>query len=181
MAAKSGPRAPKGGPGEAQEAPRTVQERSGEAQGRPKRGPRATQSGPRGSRERPRTAQGRPWRGRERPGSGPGAAQGPRRRPGGLPGCENLRFQLLASKVTVWPRFSSETCSLTKVFEGVDAPKTRNLPGFSHRASIIVEPSRRPCRGSRAARYTDENTVRNHWSKSLSRQLRDRCALVSVH
>ena len=66
-------------------------------------------------------------------------------------------------------------------FRGVDAPKTRNLHGFSHHASIIVEPSRRPCRGSRAARYTDENTVRNHWSKGLSRQLRDRCALASVH
>jgi hypothetical protein len=164
VAAQSGPRAPKGGPGEAQEAPRTVQERSGEAQGRPKRAPRATQSGPRGSWERPRTTQGRPWRGREGPGSGPGAAQGTRRRPERLPGCENLRF-----------------LSLTDVFEGVDAPKTHHLQGFSHRASIIVEPSRRPCRGSRAARYTDENTVRNHWSKGLSRQLRDRCALASVH
>ena len=39
LAAKSGPRAPKGGPGEAQEAPRTLQERSGPAQERPKSHP----------------------------------------------------------------------------------------------------------------------------------------------
>ena len=130
LASKSGPRAPKGGPGEAQEAPRTVQERSGEAQGRPKRAPRATQSGPRGSWERPRTAQGRPWRGREGPGSGPGAAQGTRRRPGGPRKAPRMRkpfvftcfSRLRAPKVTVWPRLSSEKCSQTEVFEGSTRP-----------------------------------------------------------
>ena len=101
-------------------------------------------------------------------GSGPGAAQERPKGPGGAqkgsPDAKTFGY-----------------LSLTDVFEGVDAPKTHHLQGFSHRASIIVEPSRRPCRGSRAARYTDENTVRNHWSKGLSRQLRDRCALASVH
>ncbi len=46
---------------------------------------------------------------------------------------------------------------------------------------LLVEPSRRSFRGSRAVRSTDENTVRNHWSKCLSRPLRARCAEAMVH
>ena len=46
---------------------------------------------------------------------------------------------------------------------------------------FIFEPSRRPCRASRTVYHTHESTVRNHWSKGLSRPLRSRCAEAIVH
>ena len=46
---------------------------------------------------------------------------------------------------------------------------------------LIFELSRRPFRRSRAVHHTNENTVRNHWSKGLSRPLRARCAEAIVH
>ena len=46
---------------------------------------------------------------------------------------------------------------------------------------LIFEPSRRPCRASRTVYHTHESTVRNHWSKGLSRPLRARCTEAIVH
>ena len=76
FAAKSDPRAPKGSPGEAQEAPRTAQERRRggprEAQETPRGGPGAHGSGA-------GPGQGRPQKAQERPRSGPRAQEAPRR------------------------------------------------------------------------------------------------------
>ena len=171
-------RDPGPGPGRDEEHPRPAQERPKSHSERPQRLTGAAQDGPGTSLVGPGAA-------RERPRSGPRDPEAPRRAQKGSPDAKTFgSYQVFAP-----PSLQSD--GLAEVlkrnvqpnqgFRGVDAPKTRNLQGFSHRASIIVEPSRRPCRGSRAARYTDENTVRNHSSEGLSRQLRDRCALASVH
>ena len=50
------------------------------------------------------------------------------------------------------------------------------LASFWTPRGVIFEPSRRPVRRLRAPRHTIERTVRNHWSKGLSRPLQARCA-----
>ena len=92
FAAKSGPRDPKGSPGEAQEAPRTAQE----GQERPRGGPREAQETPRGAPgangSDPGSAQGEPQKALERPRSGPRAPEVPRRAQNGSLGVKTNGF-----------------------------------------------------------------------------------------
>ena len=137
----------------------------------------AAKSGPRPPKD--------PWRGRERPRSGPRDPEAPRRTQKGSPDAKTFgSYSVLAPpslKSDGLAEAFKRNVQPNRGFREVDVPKPRNLPGFSHRASIIVEPSRRPCRASRAVRSTDESTGRNHWSKCLSRPLRARCAEAIVH
>ena len=141
LAAKSGPRAPKGVPGEAQEAPRTVQERSGEAQEPPRAAPEAHGSGPGTSLEGPGAA-------RERPRSGPRDPEAPRRAQKGSPDAKTFGFTRLSGLLA---EVFKRSVKPNQGFRGVDAPKTRNLQGFltaqaslSSLLGVLVEARARP-------------------------------------
>ena len=124
---------PPGGPGRAPGTGPRAPKGPGEADS-----PREVRRGPGPAQERPKSHPERPQRltGAAQDGPGTSLERSTRRRPGGSDGLAEV------FKRNVKP---------TRGFREVDAPKTRNFQGFSHRASIIVELSRRPCRGSRAA------------------------------
>ena len=178
-------RRPRRGPRGAQDSPREVRRGPGPAQERPKSHPERPQRLTGAAQDGPGTSLEGPGGARERPRSGPRDPEAPRRAQKGSPDAKTFGFYDVfappSPKSDGLAEVFKRNVKANRGFRGVDAPNKRNLHGFSLRARIIVKPSRRPCRGSRAARYTDENTVRNHWSKGLSRQLRDRCALASVH
>ena len=129
-------RRPRRGPRGAQDSPREVRRGPGPAQESPKSHPERPQRLMGAAQDDPGTALEGPGGARERPRSGPRDPEAPRKAP----------------RMRKPSAFKPNRCFR----RGRRAQNTSCTRLFSHRASIIVEPSRRPCRGSRAARYTDE-------------------------
>ena len=147
----------------APEPPKEAQERPKKRPGQPKRGQERPMGGPREAQETPRgapeahgsgpgSAQGGPQKAQERPRSGPRAPEVPRRAQNGSLGVKTISFtrfsRLRTSRMSVWPRFSSEKCSQTEVLEGSRRPSHVIYEGFPT-ARAQNPPYDRRCKTSR--------------------------------